>query len=168
MAADAILITFEALLVPRAADPVALDEAPAALRRIGWIGRPVVIAGTRAGDRQLPVEPSEREALVRSVLGEGDYRVASFEPLASERGTDAITRAAERWGELREAQDATWLLTHASTEVGLARRGGLKVILIGPSDGDPGAARPDHQARDVRDAIGYLLAIDVFEAPFPA
>ena len=165
MAADAILITLEALLVPGADEPVALEEAPAALRRMGWIGPRVVIAGSQVDGRRLPEEPSEREAWVRSVLGEGDYDVISFEAPISERGTDGVERAAESWRDLRQAQVASWLVTEASAQVGPAHAGGLQVIMIGPADADPGAVPPDYRARDLRDAIGHLLAVDVFDAP---
>jgi hypothetical protein len=165
MAADGILITLEALMVPRSANPITLDETPAALRRIGWIGRPLVIVGSHLADRRLPVDEDEREAWVRGTLGGGAFGVVPFEPPASERGTDGAGQAAERWRSLREANDATWLVTDTATHVGPARKGGLKVIVIGPSGPDPGVGRPDYQARDLRDAIGHLLAIDVFAAP---
>jgi hypothetical protein len=165
MAADGILITLEALLVPRAANPVALDEAPAALRRIGWIGRPLVIVGTHLADRQLPVDEDEREAWVRDTLGGGAFAVLLFEPPTSERGTEGVAHGTEQWRSLRDANEASWLVTDTATHVGPAKKGGLKVIVIGPADPDPGAQRPDYQARDLRDAIGHLLAVDVFAAP---
>jgi len=165
MAADGILITLEALVVPRAANPTALDEAPAALRRIGWIGRPLVIVGTHVADRQLPLDDDEREAWVRGTLGAGAFALVPFEAPMPERGTDGAGRAGEQWRSLRDANDATWLVTDTATHVGPARKAGLKVIVIGPSDPDPGVQRPDYQARDLRDAIGHLLAVDVFAAP---
>src|SRR6266571_2934128 len=126
MAADGILITLEALLVPRAANPIALDEAPAALRRIGWIGRPLVIVGTRLADRQLPLDDNGREAWVRGTLGGGAFAVVPFEPPRSERGTDGAGQAVEQWRSLRDANEATWLVTDTASHVGAARKGGLK------------------------------------------
>src|SRR6266487_599249 len=108
--AEGILVMLEALLVPRGDDPVALEEAPGALRRAAWIGRPVVIAGSEVRGRQLPAEPTEREAWVRSILGPGPFAVVPFEQPRTERGTDDGERAAEQWRTLREGHGANWLV----------------------------------------------------------
>ena len=49
-----ILIALDALIVQRADQPSAIDEAPVALRRIGWIGRPIILVGTQVAGRDLP------------------------------------------------------------------------------------------------------------------
>jgi hypothetical protein len=41
------------------------------------------------------------------------------------------------------------------------------VILIGPADPQPRNQRPDYHARDLRDAVGHLLTMDVFASPGP-
>ena len=43
-----ILVALDALVVQRADQPSATDEAPVALRRIGWIGRPIILVGSRS------------------------------------------------------------------------------------------------------------------------
>jgi hypothetical protein len=42
------------------------------------------------------------------------------------------------------------------------------VIVIGPPDPQPRVHRPDYRARDLRDAVGHLLTVDVFADPEPA
>jgi hypothetical protein len=42
------------------------------------------------------------------------------------------------------------------------------VIVIGPSDPQPRDHRPDYRARDLRDAVGHLLTVDVFSGPSAA
>jgi hypothetical protein len=164
MATDGILVELETLVVSRGSDPVALAEAPAALRRIGWIGRPVVIAGTQIGTRQLPADVGKREAWVRASLGAGAYAVVAFEAKPSERGTDGAQQEAEKWTSLRDEHEATWLLTDGSDDVGPARKAGLRVIVIGPAASRPGVQPPNYRARDLRDAVGHLLAADVFSS----
>jgi len=66
---------------------------------------------------------------------------------------------------VREAHHGTWLLTDRPRQVGAARKAGLKVILIGPPDPQPRGQRADYQARDLRDAVGHLLTMDVFAGP---
>jgi hypothetical protein len=158
-----ILISLDALVVQRTDQPTALDEAGVALRRIGWIGRPVILVGRHVAGRDLPEDPGHREAWVRSSVGRGAYAVVPFdEPSTTRSHPD---QAADEWRDLRAAQHGTWLLTDQPRQVGPARRGGLKVILIGPADARPSLHRPDYQARDLRDAVGHLLTMDVFAAP---
>ena len=156
-----ILISLEALVVQRTDKPTALDEAAVALRRIGWIGRPVILMGQHVAGRDLPADPSRREAWVRSSVGRGAYAVVPFDDPSTGRGGHS-DQAADEWREVREAQHGTWLLTDQPRQVGPARQAGLKVILIGPGDAHPSLHRPDYRARDLRDAVGHLLTMDVF------
>ena len=163
--AAGILIALDALIVQRADQPIALDEAPVALRRIGWIGRPIILVGEQVAGRDLPSDAREREAWVRASIGRGAYRVVDFQDPTADRRLSQDGRGVERWGELRDAQEGTWLLTDRPRQVGAARKAGLKVILIGPPDPQPRGQRPDYQARDLRDAVGHLLTMDVFSGP---
>jgi hypothetical protein len=160
-----ILISLDALVVQRADSPTAIDEAPVALRRIGWIGRPIILVGPQVAGRDLPVDAREREAWVRGSIGSGAYAVVPFEDPATDRGLGQEGEGIERWGEIRDAQHGTWLLTDRPRQVSAARKAGLKVILIGPPDPQPRGQRPDYQARDLRDAVGHLLTMDVFAGP---
>lgn len=157
-----ILISLDALIVQRADQPVALDEAPVALRRIGWIGRPIILVGEQVASRDLPSDPREREAWVRASIGRGAYAVVHFDDPSTDRRFSQEGQGVERWGEVRDAQHGTWLLTDRPRQVSAARKAGLKVILIGPPDPQPRGQRPDYQARDLRDAVGHLLTMDVF------
>jgi hypothetical protein len=157
-----ILISLDALIVQRADQPVAIDEAPVALRRIGWIGRPTILVGARVAGRDLPSDPREREAWVRATIGRGAYAVVHFEDPSPERGVSQEAEGVQRWAEVRDAEHGTWLLTDRPRQVSSARKAGLKVILIGPPDPQPRGQRPDYQARDLRDAVGHLLTMDVF------
>jgi len=159
-----ILISLDALITQRTDDPTALEEAPVALRRIGWIGRPIVLVGGRVAGRDLPLDPGDREAWVRASIGRGAYAVVPFEDPSEGRG-DVSAAAIEEWRGLREAQRGTWLLTDRPRQVDAARAAGLKVIVIGPSDPQPRLHRPEYQARDLRDAVGHLLTVDVFAHP---
>ena len=161
----AILIALDALIVQRADQPVAIDEAPVALRRIGWIGRPIILVGKQVAGRDLPADEREREAWVRGSIGRGAYGVVLFEDPVVDRGASQDGEGVERWGELRESQGGTWLLTDRARQVSAARKAGLQVILIGPPDPQPRGQRPDYQARDLRDAVGHLLTMDVFASP---
>jgi len=163
--AAGILIALDALIVQRADQPVALDEAPVALRRIGWIGRPIILVGRQVAGRDLPSDAREREAWVRASIGRGAYRVVDFQDPTADRRLSQDGHGVERWGEVRDAQEGTWLLTDRPRQVGAARKAGLKVILIGPPDPQPRGQRPDYQARDLRDAVGHLLTMDVFSGP---
>lgn len=164
-----ILISLDSLIVQRADEPTALEEAPIGLRRIGWMGRPILLVGRRVAGRDLPADAPDREAWVRAAVGSGAYAVVEFEEPPVGRGPgDAPTDAAERWREVAQATGATWLVTDRHRQVGPARAGGLKVILIGPGDREPWLQRPDYRARDLRDAVGHLLASDVFAHPADA
>jgi hypothetical protein len=157
-----ILISLDALIVQRADQPMALDEAPVALRRIGWIGRPIILVGEQVAGRDLPSDAREQEAWVRATIGRGAYAVVHFKDPSADRGLGPEGQGVERWGEVRDAQHGTWLLTDRPRQVSSARKAGLKVILIGPPDPQPRGQRPDYQARDLRDAVGHLLTMDVF------
>lgn len=163
--AAGILIALDTLIVQRADPPMALEEAPVALRRIGWIGRPIILVGEQVAGRDLPSDLREREAWVRASIGRGAYGVVDFQDPTADRGLSQDGQGVERWGEVRDGQDGTWLLTDRPRQVGAARKAGLKVILIGPPDPQPRGQRPDYQARDLRDAVGHLLTMDVFSGP---
>jgi hypothetical protein len=162
-----ILIALDALVVQRSDQPSATDEAPTALRRIGWIGRPIILVGQHVAGRSLSDDPAEREAWVRASIGSGAYAVVHFEDPSEDRSVTQDGGAVDGWRELMEAQHGTWLLTDRPRQVGPARQAGLKVIVIGPSDPQPRNHRPDYQARDLRDAVGHLLTMDVFAGPTP-
>jgi hypothetical protein len=164
-ASAGILISLDALVVQRADQPTAIDEAPVALRRIGWIGRPIILVGHQVAGRDLPPEASASEAWVRGTIGSGAYAVVPFEDPSPDRAASQDGEGIEHWREIKEAQQGTWLLTDHARQVVAARQAGLKVILIGPPDPLPRRQRPDYQARDLRDAVGHLLAMDVFAGP---
>ncbi|MEO8638705.1 MAG: hypothetical protein ABI458_02175 [Chloroflexota bacterium] len=163
-----ILIALDALVVQRADPPTAIDEAAVALRRIGWIGRPIILAGPQVAGRNLPQDGGEREAWVRASMGSGAYAVVPFEEPSQDRAISHEGQAVEQWRQVRDAQHGTWLLTDRPRQVGSARKAGFKVILIGPADPKPRLHRPDYQARDLRDAVGHLLTMDVFAGPAAA
>lgn len=163
-----ILIALDTLVVQRADLPSATDEAPIALRRIGWIGRPIILVGSRVAGRNLPGDPAEREAWVRASMGSGAYAVVPFDDPSEDRSGRQDGEAVEGWRHVRDAQQGGWLLTDRPRQVGPAREAGLKVILIGPPDPQPRKHRPDYQARDLRDAVGHLLTMDVFGDPVTA
>jgi hypothetical protein len=163
-----ILISLDALFVQRADQPTALDEAPIALRRIGWIGRPIILVGHGVAGRELPETRKDREAWVRASIGRGAYAVIPFDEPPDERPGPDDDHSVEQWRTLREAQAGTWLITGRARQVGPARQAGLKVIVIGPPDAQPRLHRPDYRARDLRDAVGHLLTVDVFADPEPA
>ena len=141
--------------------PHALDEAPLALRRIGWVGRPIILAGSQVAGRALPQDEGGREQWVRAEVGPGAYSVVAFdEPAAARASDDGAT--VDTWSALREAHGAGWLVTNHGRQVEAARRAGLMTIVVGPPDPQPRLQRPDYQARDLRDAVGHLMAMDVF------
>ena len=160
-----ILISLDALIVQRTELPTVLEDAPVALRRIGWIGRPVILVGDRVAGRDLPLDAGEREAWVRASVGGGAYAVVAFEDPAAARAAAQDGEAVDQWRQVRSEQDGTWLLSDRPRQVGAARQAGLKVILIGPADPQPRLHRPDYQARDLKDAVGHLLTVDVFSSP---
>ena len=158
-----ILIALDVLIVQRSDEPHALEEAPLALRRIGWMGRPIILVGRQVAGRDLPADPRDREAWVRAALGPGAYTVVPFnEPLSPRAPEDDLVVAA--WRALVEKQGASWLVTLRARQVGAARQAGLRSIVVGPQDPQPLVHRPDYQARDLRDAVGHLLGADVFSA----
>ena len=160
-----ILISLDALTIQRAEQPAALEDAPVALRRIGWIGRPIILVGDTVAGRDLPRDATEREAWVRSSIGSGAYAVVPFDEPSAERAATQEGEAVDQWRQVRSDQQATWLLTDRPRQVGAARQAGLKVVLIGPTDPQPRLHRPDYQARDLKDAVGHLLTVDVFSGP---
>ncbi|MEP7041253.1 MAG: hypothetical protein ABI864_06725 [Chloroflexota bacterium] len=163
-----ILISLDALIVQRSELPTALDDAPMALRRIGWIGRPIILIGSQVAGRDLPQEAGEAEAWVRGSIGSGAYAVVPFEDPPAERAATQDGEAVDRWRKVRIDQHATWLLTDRPRQVRAARQAGLKVILIGPAGPQPHLHPPDYQARDLKDAVGHLLIVDVFSTPTAA
>ena len=132
-----ILISLDALTVQRAEQPAALEDAPVALRRIGWIGRPIILVGDKVAGRDLPRDAADREAWVRASIGSGAYAVVPFEAPSAERATTQDGEAVDQWRQVRTDQHATWLLTDRARQVGAARQAGLKVVLIGPADAQP-------------------------------
>jgi hypothetical protein len=160
-----ILVSLDALVIQRADQPQPLEDATVALRRIGWIGRPIILVGHKVAGRELPEDPEAREGWVRASVGRGAYAVVAFDDPSTDRGTTQDGRGVEQWRALRESQGGTWLLTDQPRQVGAARQAGLKVILIGASDPQARVQRPDYQARDLRDAVGHMLAMDVFAPP---
>ena len=160
-----ILISLDALVVQRADQPTAIDEAPVGLRRIGWIGRPIILVGEQVAGRDLPADRHERERWVRATIGSGAYAVVHFDDPSTDRGLGREGHGVDQWADVRDAQHATWLLTDRSRQVGAARKAGLKVIVVGPPDPQHRGQRPDYQARDLRDAVGHLLTMDVFAGP---
>jgi hypothetical protein len=163
-----ILIALDALIVQRADQPTAVQEAQVALRRVAWIGRPIILAGANVAGRSLPDDAAQRESWVRGTLGSGAYAVIPVDAPSEARGADRDASTVERWETLKRAHGATWLLTDRARQVGAARQAGLRVIVVGPADPQPGNHRPDYQARDLRDAVGHLLTMDVFANPSPA
>jgi hypothetical protein len=157
-----VFVTLDTLVVQRIDHPTALEEAPLAIRRIGWVGRPILLVGPRVAGRSLPDSTAEREAWVRATVGDGAYAVLPFDEPSETRIASQDGGGVEAWRAIREAHHGTWLVTHRPRQVGDARQAGLKVIVIGASDATPSMHRPDYQARDLRDAVGHLLTVDVF------
>ncbi len=165
-----ILVALEVLINDDPIDPRPLDEALPALERLGWVGRPVILAGRTLLGRRLPDGPADRTAWVRTVLGRHELDVAGFDEPASDRpGDDADRLAVEAWSDLRRTWRADWLLTARPTSVGPARRAGLSVARIGPRGRaiTESVERPDHEARDLLDAVGHLLVGDAFAVDHP-
>ena len=163
-----ILIALDTLIVQRADQPSATEDAAIALRRIGWMGRPIILVGSQVAGRNLPEDAGDREAWVRAAIGSGAYAVVPFEDPSEDRAGRQGGAAVAAWRTVGESQQGSWLLTDRPRQVGPAREAGLKVILIGPSDPQPRNHRPDYQARDLRDAVGHLLTMDVFGGPVGA
>jgi len=165
-----ILVALEVLINDDPLDPRPLDDAVPALERLGWIGRPVVLAGRTLLGRRLPDGPADRSAWVRTVIGRHELDVACFdEPAADRPGDEADRLAVGAWSELRRTWRAEWLLTARPTSVGPARRAGLSVVRIGPRGSaiKESVERADHEARDLLDAVGHLLVGDAFAVDRP-
>jgi hypothetical protein len=163
----AILVAGDLLFGDDPADPRPLSDARLAIERLGWFGRPVVLVGERIAGRLLPAGHGEREAWVRAQLGSEDLLVELFDEAAGAASGDGTDRLkVERWGGLRDIWDADRLITGNPGSVGPARRAGMTVVRIGPGDGSFAGAveRPDHVARDLLDAVRYVMTADTFSA----
>ena len=162
-----ILITLETLVVQDPSAPRPLADAAAALERLGWVGRPVVLAAGELLGRRLPAAPDERADWVRTAFRVPDLAVAAFdEPAADRAGDDAERDAIDHWAAIRSAWNADWLVTGRASSVGPARRADLVVVRIGPRASGAAATieRADHEARDLLDAVSQILASDTFAA----
>ncbi len=160
-----ILISADSLFETAAGAPRALADAPAAIERLRWIGRPVVLVGDELAGRRLPAEPEDRLSWVRTHLEVADLLIVAFDESAARRSGDAADQlAAEQWGRLRDEWQADRVLTGHDPSVGPARRAGLTVVRIGPRGRTPGATvkRADHEARDLLDAVSRLITADTF------
>jgi hypothetical protein len=160
-----ILVALEVLVVDDSASPRPLDSAGTALDRLAWIGRPAVLTGHELFGRRLPETVGDRIAWVRATFGQDDLDVHPFDEPEVDRAAE-MAHAVEQWTEVREHWQAAWLLTSRATSVGAARRADLQVVRIGPRGAGAAAAveRPDYEARDLLDAVGYLLTRDAFAA----
>ena len=160
-----LLLSLDILVVDDPAAPRPLDTAASALERLGWIGRPVVLAGHQLIGRRLPEAPEDRITWVRSTFDSPGLAVAAFDEPEPERAGAALDRrTVEAWTALRREWAARWLLTSRAASVGPARRAGLSVVRIGPreSGGRGAIERADREARDLLDAVSQLLAGDAF------
>lgn len=160
-----ILVGLDVLMVDDPVEPRALSETTEALERLDWIGKPIVLVGDEISGRRLPAAPDERIAWVREALRRPDLDVALFDEREAERlGEPAGGDAVERWRTVGETWGAGRLVTRRTTSVGPARSAGLEVVRVGPRDTRMTAAieRPDHEARDLMDAISRLLVTDTF------
>ncbi len=160
-----ILVALDVLMVDDPVEPHALGETAEALERLDWIGKPVVLVGEEISGRRLPAEPDERIAWVRQALSRSDLDVALFdEPPVDRPGEPAGGDAVERWRTIGETWGAGRLVTRRTASVGPARSAGLEVTRVGPRDDTTTAAieRPDHEARDLMDAVSRLLVADTF------
>ncbi len=159
------LVALEVLMVDDPDRPRALGETSEALERLDWIGKPVVLVGEEISGRRLPVEPDDRIAWVRQALDRPDLDVALFdEPPVERLGEPAGGDAVERWRAIGETWGAGRLVTRRTSSVGPARSAGLEVVRVGPRDTTTTASieRPDHEARDLIDAVSRLLVADTF------
>ena len=165
-----ILITLETLVVQDPSAPRPLADAAAALERLSWVGRPVVLAGDELLGRRLPTAPDERADWVRTAFRIPDLAVAAFDEPAADRVGDATDHeAVEAWAGVGQTWRAEWLVTARASSVGPARRADLAVVRIGPRGLDAAATieRADHEARDLLDAVSQILASDTFAAGPP-
>lgn len=160
-----ILVSLDVLLQPAGDGPRAVETTASAVERLGWVGRPVVLAGPVVGGRRLPAGADERVAWTRHILGDEDVVVVPFEPPASDRhGDDG--EAVDRWRELRDAHHARWLI-ESGWPIATARRAGLTVIEVGGRAMSV-ADRADHEARDLIDAANQLLMTETFRPAAPS
>jgi hypothetical protein len=152
--------------------PVVRAAAREALARLELLAPPVILAGTTAAGRDLPSDATARVRFVRTLLGDPARRVVCWEP-ASERpdgahetvwaprpaDPDALARA------LRPRGEPGFLIVDGDADVVGWRALGLQIIRLGPPPDSPLAAlhRPDHDARDLRDAANWILLRDAFE-----
>jgi hypothetical protein len=161
----AVFVELDALIVQDPADPRAVDDAGLVLDRVAGLADLVVLAGDRVAGRLLPVDPDQRIAWVRQALDRPELRVVSVAGQPSERRTGAADQSqVGAWRGIRQDWPVAWLLTGDARAVGAARRGGLRVIRIGPRPAgiEADIERPDYEARDLRDAVNHLLVTDVF------
>ncbi len=154
-----ILIALDVLVRPSDAGPRAVETSGRALERLGWVGRPMILAGQTVAGRQLPASDADREAWAREILGDDAIEVVMFDPPMPERhGDDG--NALERWRALTEAHRARWLI-ESGWPTAQARRAGLTVIEVGGRV-TTAAERADHEARDLLDATTHLLMTETF------
>jgi hypothetical protein len=163
-----ILVALDVLVVGDPNTPRPVDSAGSALDRLDWIGRPVVLAGRELLGRRLPEATADRVAWVRASFERDDLEVHPFDEPEADRAEE-LANAVKLWAAARELWRADWLLTSRAATVGAARRADLAVARIGPRDPDGAAAveRADYDARDLLDAVGYLLTRDAFAAGRP-
>jgi hypothetical protein len=164
-----ILIGLDLLVADGTTAARPLDDTALVLERLGWIGRPIVVAGDNLNGRRLPEAGDDRVTWVQTVLHSDGQPVSVFSEGSPRRvgEHDEDRPPVEAWAALRDTWRATWLLTSRTSSIGPARGAGLGVIRIGPrpGDGSPEVERPDHQARDALDATTYLLTLDTFAGP---
>jgi hypothetical protein len=163
-----ILVALDVLVGGDPSAPRPLDSAAAALDRLGWLGRPVLLAGRELLGRRLPEAAADRVAWVRASFERDDLEVHAFDEPEADRAEE-LAHAVEQWAAVRELCQADWLLTSRAATVGAARRADLAVARIGPRDPDGVAAveRADYDARDLLDAVRHLLTRDAFAAGRP-
>lgn len=183
-----VVVEFGALVEPRAqgaADGGEVPEesqqealvlrAPAreALDRIELLAPPIILAGDEVAGRALPEPDDERRRLVRDVLGMPDLRVVCWEASTDRpeggahetvwgpRPADAARLAAE----VRPHGEPGFLIVDGDADIVGWRPLGLQIVRLGPAPNSPLAAlhRPDHDARDLRDAANWILLQDTFE-----
>ena len=154
-----ILVALDVLVQPGDEGPRMGDSTASALERLGWVGRPVILATGSVGGRRLPAEVDDRVAWTRHALGDDALLVVPFDPPTGDRHADD-GEAVDRWRTLREAHHARWLI-ESGWPVSPARRAGLTVIEVG---GRTAAVneRADHEARDLLDAANRLLMTETF------
>ena len=156
-----ILVALDVLIQPSEEGPRAMETTASALERLGWVGRPIILATGSVGGRRLPVEVEDRVAWARHALGDEDLLVVPFDTPAGDRHADD-GEAVDRWRTLREAHHASWLI-ESGWPINPARRAGLTVIEVGGHTATVNE-RPDHEARDLLDAANRLLMTETFKA----